>query len=396
VTLLRLCVRAVARRPLRSGLTVAGTGVGIGALVTLLGLAGGLATSWQRLYAERSVDLVVLNARDADFLQSRVPEAVLEGLLALPEVLDADGSLVDLTSYDGVTNTFISGRRQGGFLLEGLRIVEGRPLGPLPEALFAGPPDAADPEDPSRPPAPRHPAEREILIGTAFAAGSRKGVGDIVLIEDEPFRVAGVYRAPSLLEGGGGVVHLRALQRFELREGELTSIEIRLRDESGHAAVSAWLAEHHPGLAAQRPAEMLQESFGLELVQAMAWLVSVLALGVGLVGTSNTMLMSVLEQRRQFGILRALGWKRRRILALVAGETLVLSSLAYGAGCLLGAAATGALARMPAFRNILEPRLDLSVLGLALACTAVLTVGAALVPAWRATRIAPLEAMRLP
>jgi putative ABC transport system permease protein len=393
VRLLSLCARSLLRRPLRSALTGFGLATGIAALVSLLALAGGLATSWSQVYRDRQVDLVVLNAQDADFLQSRVPETVLAAIRSLPQVEDADGALVDLTSYDGIANTFISGRTPGGFLLDRLDILEGRPISALPDSISGD----EDPE-PRRtgPPPARHAAEREILLGEAFAAGQLKGVGDSVLVEDEPFLVVGVYRASSLFENGGAVVHLKALQRFELREGELSSIEVRLRDPDQYEAVAAWIHQRFPQLQCHKPAEMVEQSVGLELAEAMAWVVSVLALAVGLVGASNTLLMSVLEQRRQFGILRALGWRTRRIFTLVLGETLLLSAFAYACGCALGAGATELLARVEATRNILDPRIDLTVLLQALAAALSLSVLAALYPAYRAARVSPMEAFRIP
>jgi putative ABC transport system permease protein len=393
MSLWTLCLRSLRRRPLRSALTVAGLSAGVAALVALLALAGGLAASWRDVYRERRVDLVVINGRDADFLQSRVPELALDELHTRPEVEEADGVLVDLTSYDGVANTFISGRMPGSFVLARLQILEGRGVAQLPEVA---PEERSAHAEGTGPPPPRSPEEREILIGEAFAEGHHKAVGDTVMVEEEPFRVVGIYRAGSLFENGGAVVHLKALQRFEMREGELTSIELRLRRPEDADSVASWLRQRFPQLQAQKPTLMVEQSFGLEIVEAMAWVVSVLALVVGLIGTSNTMLMSVLEQRRQIGILRALGWRGRRILALVMGETLALSGASYGLGCLAGAFATRLLRHLEATRNILEPRVDVSVLLQALGALLALSLVAALYPAYRASRISPMEAIRLP
>jgi putative ABC transport system permease protein len=101
---------------------------------------------------------------------------------------------------------------------------------------------------------------------------------------------------------------------------------------------------------------MMEQSLGLELAQAMAWAVSALSLAVGLVGASNTMLMSVFEQRRTIGILRAIGWRRKRILELIAAEALMLSLAAYLLGLALGIGASELLSQVDATRNVLQPR----------------------------------------
>ena len=81
----------------------------------------------------------------------------------------------------------------------------------------------------------------------------------------------------------------------------------------------------------------------------MAWTTAAVALILGSVGMLNTMLMSIFERTREIGILRAVGWRRRRVLALVLGEALVIALL----GTVLGMRAGG---RRPAGHHDSRPR----------------------------------------
>ena len=64
---------------------------------------------------------------------------------------------------------------------------------------------------------------------------------------------------------------------------------------------------------------------------------------LGSVGVLNTMLMTVFERTREIGILRALGWKRTRVLGLVLGEATALG---------LGGALFGTRTRNLSFRRL--------------------------------------------
>ena len=78
-----------------------------------------------------------------------------------------------------------------------------------------------------------------------------------------------------------------------------------------------------PGVAATPARDHVQGDTQIRLARAMAWTTAAVALILGSVGMLNTMLMSIFERTREIGILRAVGWRRRRVLALVLGEALV-------------------------------------------------------------------------
>ena len=58
---------------------------------------------------------------------------------------------------------------------------------------------------------------------------------------------------------------------------------------------------------------------------AMAWAITAIVLVLSFVGILNTMLMSVIERTQELGILRAVGWRRSRVLRMILGESFVIS-----------------------------------------------------------------------
>ena len=72
------------------------------------------------------------------------------------------------------------------------------------------------------------------------------------------------------------------------------------------------------------------------LQEVSAIIVLGIVLTVAALGVLNTMLMSVFERVREFGVLRALGLAPRQLMRLVLTETLLLATLATAIGLVLG------------------------------------------------------------
>jgi putative ABC transport system permease protein len=117
-------------------------------------------------------------------------------------------------------------------------------------------------------------------------------------------------------------------------------------------------------------------------------------LTIGAVGVMNTTLLSFFERTREFGVLRAIGWSRRRVLLLVLGEAALVCLAGACAGVLLGYLAVQLLAQLPELVGVFHPDFTAGVFGRALTFAALMTLLGATYPAARAARLEPLEAMR--
>jgi putative ABC transport system permease protein len=172
----------------------------------------------------------------------------------------------------------------------------------------------------------------------------------------------------------------------------VSTFNVEPADLADSDALAERIMKAVPGVQAQRTSE-----FNLTVGDIMgkldAFLLAAVALAmlVGGVGIANTMLMSTSERYVEFGVMRTNGWTRRNILALVTAESALLGLLSGVVGAAVAAAAVVTANRvLRGFELDLSPWLLVTSLAAALAIATL----SGLYPAWRASRMTPMDAIR--
>jgi putative ABC transport system permease protein len=138
-------------------------------------------------------------------------------------------------------------------------------------------------------------------------------------------------------------------------------------------------------------------------LQVLLTFVGALTLGIGGVGVMNIMLVSVEERIREIGLRRALGAKKSHIKLQFLAETLLIMLLGGAIGVLISYAVAAAVGTLPLMGPLFEDdsgkgdiHLHISMLTLAISTLVLLFVGviSGLVPALRASKLDPVEALR--
>jgi FtsX-like permease family len=114
------------------------------------------------------------------------------------------------------------------------------------------------------------------------------------------------------------------------------------------------------------------------------------ALLVGAVGVANIMIISVLERRSEIGLRRALGATRAQIRTQFLAEAIMLALMGGAVGVIAGAVATVIYAATRGWQAVIPPQAWAGGIGAAIAIGAL----AGLLPALRAVRMSPTEALR--
>src|SRR5262249_11014248 len=143
-----------------------------------------------------------------------------------------------------------------------------------------------------------------------------------------------------------------------------------------------------PGvLRAQRAVDFVKNMFEIRMAKGMAWVTSAIALLIGFFGMMNTMVMSVHERTREIGILRAVRWRKWRVMKMILLESVVLSVFGAMAGIIGAVALIKILAHLPTVNSFVEGTVSpaLMVYGQLLAIGVGLLGG--MIPALRAARM---------
>lgn len=239
-------------------------------------------------------------------------------------------------------------------------------------------------------------ASTKIARDFADEDGNPKQVGDTLTIGGEPFEIIGLYETGSILLDVIIIMDLGTLRKFsQLPDDTVSIFYVEGADPARNEALGDMIEDTFQGVDARSSNEMMA-TFGSMMNQLDLFLLAtvMLALIVGVVGIINTMLMSTTERFAEFGVLRTNGWSRSHVLSLVTIESAYL-------GLLAGLAGFG-LAFL--FTTIANQFIATSGLSLAitpwdaakgLALSVAMGILGGLYPAWKASRLVPMAAIRL-
>jgi putative ABC transport system permease protein len=343
----------------------------VGAFVGLVGFSSAFEQQWMRIYSSSGTDISVIQGT---FLNTTLNESVTATLKNLPAVAQASPTIYNLMDLTPEVNALVYGWKADAFEFDSLKIVVGR-------RLIEG--------------------QREVMLGDLLAQDLNKKPGDTLDLQGTRFNVVAIYHAASTLEAAAVIMPLDQLQQLSGMEGKVSTIDVRLRPApagespeqflmGAQAAIQAAL----PGVRAVPAAERASDNQFVKLAHASAWGTSLLALVIGILGIANTMAMSVFERTREIGILRAQGWRRWQVLAHIESEAVTLGLGGGFLGIGFGWCALRVLAALPQTASFFVASLRWPLLAQAVGIAVLAGLIAGALPAWRAGRLSPVDALR--
>ncbi len=377
----QLATSSLRLRPLRTFLTALGIAVAVASMVIFLSLGEGLRQVFAEQLGSIGPDLQVSYGDfDSSASLSWVPELPLTYKAELEKNAEEYGILKVVPLMFHLRAGFSA---TSSFLFQG--IPPGEEVGDIYYDFKLEQGRGLEPND-----------TNIAVIGTQVAKRNHLEIGDTLRINrDKSYEIVGLASSGSGLVDNVILVPLASLQEAIGVTDKVMYFALELSEPEKAREVAEKLKVVYPELGFQTRGDVLSVAEkGIQISDVVRLGISAIALIVGAIAVANTMMMSVFERTREFGVVRAIGAKPGFLFRLVLLEAILLSIVGAIAGVIVGRLG------MIVVNNIANNLIGLDVAALTLrlvlfAVVVALLMGllSGLVPAFRASRIPIAVAM---
>ena len=236
--------------------------------------------------------------------------------------------------------------------------------------------------------------ENELIVGKNLADEENYTIGDKIDVYGNEFKITGIYETGSIFYDSAMYTGLSKLQNLTDNEDKISSISIKIKKDANLTTVNDKIKnEYNDTLNTITTEEMAQTiDDTLDMINSATTAIEALAIIIGGLGVINTMMMTVFERTREIGVLKSVGWTKKRILAMIMGESIVLTIISGIIGSILGVLAVFILFKVNGDNMTLIFNINIFIKAFIVALSVGIIGG--LYPAIKASRLSPTEALR--
>ncbi len=378
-----LILRNVTQRKMRTGLTVFGIALGIFAIMVM----GGMSEYFDR-HANRGLDLMsdkIYIVPESGFFGGGLVDSMVSKVRRIPGVFDAYGLLwmpYDMESL-GMFGAFVVGiaPEKQELTLKDIKLTQGRLLVPGDSYRAVVGSNVA--------------RQYGLSVGDELEIKSKKVQRASTITTARNFTVVGAMEFTSTDFDYMIIIPLDLAKKFYDLDDQLTYIWAVPEEGVDAEDLSRRIELGVENIKTFSPQELRKQSEQVLMVMNLITIsAAVLAAIIGGLSVMNTMLMSVSERTREFGLMKAMGAEVRDILLLTMGESVLMGILGGIIGIAGGSifiyfmneylATVGTVLFAITFRLVIISLLFATLLGTA----------SGILPAYRAAKMRPMEAMK--
>ncbi len=379
-----LILKNITQRKLRTGLTVFGIALGIFAVIVM----GGMSEHFNITF-DRSISLTADKIRvlpEGGFFGASLNESKVREVQRIPGVVDAYGMLQ--APLDPESLGFLGGDTVIGIppeklesALKDTKLTQGRLLIPGDGYRAVVGSSVA--------------REFNLKIGDEIEIKSKRALRTTSITNTRNFTVVGILEYTGSFFDNSIAVPLDRAQKFYDR-GDTVSLILAVPDPTADPEeLSKRIALDVEKVTTVSPAELKKQiEQSLVVFSLITISAAVLAAIIGGLSVMNTMLMSVSERTKEFGLMKALGAETRDILLLTMGEAAFMGILGGIFGIIGGSALVYRLNDYLASRGTVLFDITPRLLVIAIVFATLLGILSGTYPAYRAAKMSPMEALR--
>ena len=262
-------------------------------------------------------------------------------------------------------------------------------------------------------------SRKVLVVGNKQAKELNCRVGDFVNVGNFAFKIVGIYKEQENGRADAFGSYTAIKRIYGAKTDDIGRIEFTFHGLATEEANTAFEKNYRRRINAEHQAhpddedavwlwnrftQNLQMEQGIGIIRTALWIIGLFTLLSGIVGVSNIMLITVKERTHEFGIRKAIGAKPWNVLKLIIVESVIITTFFGYIGMVLGIAANEYMDATLGHDTIdtglfkatmfLDPTVGLDV---CIEATMVMIIAgtiAGLIPAFKASRIRPIEALR--
>ena len=244
-------------------------------------------------------------------------------------------------------------------------------------------------------------------------------VGKNVKLGDLSFKVVGIYKDDETRQNNEAFTSFYTVKTIYAKGDKAGDIEFTLKNMKSEEDNRAFEKNYRASINNNHQAapdderslwlwnrylDNIQMNQGIAIIQSALWIIGLFTLLSGIVGVSNIMLITVKERTREFGVRKAIGAKPWSILKLIITESIIITSFFGYIGMVCGVAANELMDKTIGHTTVdtglfkaamfVNPTVGI---GTCIGATITIVIAgtiAGLIPAIKAAKIRPIEALR--